>query len=112
MTNFFHVSQLSVPLTLILELVGKVDLELSLVSEVEAEEDPVGLARKDPHALPFPNRPDLGFKMFNPLAALKDFLWAQYKPCLTKFVILAAVFAIIALFLYTAPPHINQKIFG
>ena len=94
------------------ELVGKVDLELTLVTEAEAEEDPHGLARKEPHALSFPNRPDLGFKMFNPLAALKNFLWAQYKGCLTKFAILAAVFAIIGLFLYMAPPHINQKIFG
>ena len=94
------------------ELVGKVDLEITLFTEVEAENDPAGLGRKEPNALAFPNRPDVGFAMFNPLKALKDFLFAQYKVCLGKFVILAAVFGIMALFLYTMPDHVTKKIFG
>ena len=36
------------------ELVGKVEAELELLTEQEAEEDPAGLGRKEPNALPFP----------------------------------------------------------
>ena len=37
-----------------LELVGKVEVELELLSQQEAEQDPAGLGRKEPNPLPFP----------------------------------------------------------
>ena len=36
------------------ELVGKVEAQLELLTEQEAEEDPAGLGRKEPNPLPFP----------------------------------------------------------
>ena len=36
------------------ELVGKVEVELELLSQQEAEQDPAGLGRKEPNPLPFP----------------------------------------------------------
>lgn len=95
------------------ELVGKVEAELELLTEVEAEEDPAGLGRKEPNPLDFPNRPDVGMTwMMNPLTALKNFLWAQYKYCLAKFAILAIIFAVMGLFLYKSPDHVTKKLFG
>lgn len=37
-----------------LELVGKVEVELEILSQQEAEQDPAGLGRKEPNPLPFP----------------------------------------------------------
>lgn len=36
------------------ELVGKVEVELQLLTATQAEEDPAGLGRKEPNPLPFP----------------------------------------------------------
>ena len=95
------------------ELVGKVEAELQLLTELEAEEDPAGLGRKEPNPLDFPNRPDIGMTwMMNPLKALQNFLWAQYKFCLAKFAVLAAILAIMGLFLYKAPGYVVKKMFG
>lgn len=35
-------------------LKGKVEIEFELVTEEEADKDPVGLGRSEPHALPKP----------------------------------------------------------
>ena len=40
---------------------GKIEAEYNLMDGTEADEKPVGLARKEPEPLDKPNRPDLAF---------------------------------------------------
>ncbi|XP_065652291.1 otoferlin isoform X5 [Hydra vulgaris] len=95
------------------ELVGKVEVQLELLTEVEAAAEPAGLGRKEPQPLPFPNRPDVAMQwMANPLKALRYFLWEQYKFCFGKFVIIGVILAIMGLFMYTMPDAVVGKLFG
>ncbi|XP_047192999.1 fer-1-like protein 6 isoform X1 [Scophthalmus maximus] len=93
------------------ELTGKVEAEFHLVTAEESEKNPVGRARKEPEPLPKPNRPDTSFSWFvNPFKCFFHLIWRNYK----KYIIIALVLLIIALFLallfYTLPAAISQKI--
>ena len=95
------------------ELVGKLECELQLLTEIEAEEDPAGLGRKEPNALPFPDRPDIMMEwMMQPLKALRYALWEQHKFACAKFFVLLIIFAVVGLFLYTMPGAIVKKLVG
>ena len=95
------------------ELTGKVEAELQLLTEMESEEDPAGLGRKEPNALPFPDRPDIMMEwMMSPLKALRYAMWEQHKFCIAKFVVLLIVGGVMGLFLYTMPGYIVKKLFG
>ncbi|KAI4905566.1 hypothetical protein NFI96_024021, partial [Prochilodus magdalenae] len=55
-----------------LELTGKVEAELHLMTAEEAEKNPVGLGRNEPDPLEKPNRPDTTFLWFlSPLKAIR-----------------------------------------
>lgn len=95
------------------EVTGKVEAELQLLTEMEAEEDPAGLGRKEPNALPFPDRPDIMMQwMMSPLKALRYALWEQHKFCVLKLIATIIVGGTLGLFLYTMPDAIVAKIFG
>uniref|UniRef100_A0A8B9HFR3 Otoferlin a n=1 Tax=Astyanax mexicanus TaxID=7994 RepID=A0A8B9HFR3_ASTMX len=63
-----------------LELTGKVEAELHLMTAEEAEKSPVGLGRNEPDPLEKPNRPDTSLMWFmNPLKSLRYFIWHNYR---------------------------------
>lgn len=93
------------------ELTGKVEAEFHLVTEEEAEKNPVGRARKEPEPLEKPNRPDTSFSWFmNPFKCFFYLIWRNYK----KYIIIALALLIlalfIALFVYTLPGAISHRI--
>ncbi|XP_031569345.1 otoferlin-like [Actinia tenebrosa] len=95
------------------ELAGKVEAELELLTQEEAEKKPAGRAREDPQALEKPNRPDATFMwMMNPLKSLKYMLWNNYKMCLLKFLVIGLLVALMGLFFYSMPGYTVKKIFG
>ncbi|XP_022646249.1 otoferlin-like isoform X4 [Varroa destructor] len=63
-----------------MELTGKVEAELHLLTGEEAEKNPAGLGRSEPDPLEKPNRPDASFVWFlNPLKSVKYIVWHRYK---------------------------------
>ncbi|XP_070555330.1 otoferlin-like isoform X1 [Ptychodera flava] len=96
-----------------LELTGKVEAELILVTEEESEKSPVGLARKEPEPLDKPNRPDSSFIFFmGPLRALKYLICVRLKWLLIKLMIMALISALLGLFFYSMPGYTVKKMFG
>ncbi|XP_067033730.1 otoferlin-like isoform X2 [Acropora muricata] len=96
-----------------MELAGKVEAELELLTQEEAEKKPAGRAREDPQALEKPNRPDSTFTWFmNPFKSLKYMLWNNYKMCLIKFLVIGLLVALMGLFFYSMPGYTVKKIFG
>ncbi|KXJ13200.1 Otoferlin [Exaiptasia diaphana] len=95
------------------ELAGKVEAELELLTQEEAEKKPAGRAREDPQALEKPNRPDATFTwMMNPLKGLKAMLWNNYKMCMLKCLVIGLLVALMGLFFYSMPGYTVKKIFG
>ncbi|XP_066930260.1 otoferlin-like isoform X4 [Clytia hemisphaerica] len=96
-----------------IELAGKVEAELELLTQEEAEKTPCGLGREEPQPLEKPNRPDTSFTWFmNPFKSLRYMIWEQYKFCLLKFLVVAMLIALMALFFYSMPGYTVKKIFG
>ncbi|XP_057656510.1 otoferlin-like isoform X1 [Diorhabda carinulata] len=96
-----------------MELTGKVEAEIHLLTSEEAEKAPAGLARNEPDALDKPNRPDSSFIWFmNPLKSLRYILWHNYKYTILKLFIIAALTAILLLFFYSIPGYTVKKIIG
>ncbi|XP_022089546.1 otoferlin-like isoform X2 [Acanthaster planci] len=95
------------------ELTGKVEAEITLLTEEEAEKNPAGLARDEPDPLEKPNRPDTSFIwFFNPLNALKYMICHRLKWLLIKLLIASLIMAFIALFIYASPGYVVKKILG
>ena len=92
---------------------GKVEAELSLVEGVEADEKPVGKARKEPEPLDKPNRPDLAFMwLMMPLRIFYYVFLVRFKkPIIILLLILFLAF-IIFMFFYSAPGSITNAMFG
>ncbi|KAL3979689.1 centrosomal protein [Sarotherodon galilaeus] len=71
-----------------MELTGKVEAELHLVTAEEAEKSPVGLGRNEPDPLEKPNRPDTTFLWFlSPLKAIRYLVCNRYKWLIIKIVL-------------------------
>ncbi|XP_046585626.1 otoferlin-like isoform X5 [Haliotis rubra] len=96
-----------------LELTGKVEAELHLLSVEEAEKHPAGLGRNEPDPLEKPNRPDSSFIWFlNPLKSIRYILWHNYKWVILKVFIVLLLSAILVLFFYSMPGYTVKKMFG
>jgi len=96
-----------------IELAGKVETELELLTQEEAEKQPCGLGRDEPQPLDKPNRPDTSFTWFmNPFKSLRYMIWEQYKFCLLKFLVVGMLIALMVLFFYSMPGYTVKKIFG
>ncbi|XP_017781557.1 PREDICTED: otoferlin-like isoform X2 [Nicrophorus vespilloides] len=96
-----------------LELTGKVEAEIHLLSKEEAEKNPVGLGRSEPDALEKPNRPDASFMWFlNPLKSIRYIIWHNYKWKILKVFIILALAIIILLFIYAIPGYSVKKMIG
>uniref|UniRef100_A0A8B9RI62 Otoferlin b n=1 Tax=Astyanax mexicanus TaxID=7994 RepID=A0A8B9RI62_ASTMX len=91
-----------------LEITGKVEAELHLMTGEEAEKSPVGEGRNEPEPLEKPNRPDTTFLWFiTPLKAIKHLVCNQYKWLVIKIVLALLLLAIVALFLYSMPGYMQ-----
>uniref|UniRef100_A0AAR2K1P0 C2 domain-containing protein n=1 Tax=Pygocentrus nattereri TaxID=42514 RepID=A0AAR2K1P0_PYGNA len=84
-----------------LELTGKVEAELHLLTAEEAEKNPVGLGRKEPDPLEKPNRPDTTFLWFlSPLKAIRYLVCNRYKWLIIKIILALLLLIMVGLFLY------------
>ncbi|XP_009330629.1 PREDICTED: otoferlin [Pygoscelis adeliae] len=96
-----------------LEITGKVEAELHLLTAEEAEKSPAGLARNEPDPLEKPNRPDTSFIWFlNPLKSIKYLICTRYKWLIIKIVLALLLLIMIALFLYSMPGYMVKKLLG
>ncbi|XP_043922116.1 fer-1-like protein 6 [Protopterus annectens] len=92
-------------------LVGKVEAELQLFTEEEADKNPVGLGRKEPEPLEKPSRPDMFLSMMCAnIRSMFSVFWKNYK----KYIIIVLLCFFLALFFflvcYTLPQAISHKI--
>ncbi|KAM9017181.1 otoferlin isoform 17-T17 [Ara ararauna] len=96
-----------------LEITGKVEAELHLLTAEEAEKSPAGLARNEPDPLEKPNRPDTSFIWFlNPLKSIKYLICTRYKWLIIKIVLALLLLVMVALFLYSMPGYMVKKLLG
>uniref|UniRef100_A0A8B9HKC2 Otoferlin a n=1 Tax=Astyanax mexicanus TaxID=7994 RepID=A0A8B9HKC2_ASTMX len=96
-----------------LELTGKVEAELHLMTAEEAEKSPVGLGRNEPDPLEKPNRPDTTFLWFlSPLKAIRYLVCNRYKWLIIKIVLALLLLIMVGLFLYSMPGYLVKKLLG
>ncbi|MBN3273822.1 OTOF protein, partial [Polyodon spathula] len=96
-----------------MELTGKVEAELQLLTAEEAEKSPAGLARNEPEPLEKPNRPDTSFIWFmNPLKSIRYFIWHNYRWLILKILALVLLLLMVGLFLYSMPGYLVKKLLG
>ncbi|XP_020488508.1 otoferlin isoform X6 [Labrus bergylta] len=96
-----------------MELTGKVEAELHLVTAEEAEKSPVGLGRNEPDPLEKPNRPDTTFLWFlSPLKAIRYLICNRYKWLIIKIVLAMLLLIMLGLFLYSMPGYLVKKLLG
>ncbi|XP_072418854.1 otoferlin isoform X3 [Chiloscyllium punctatum] len=96
-----------------MELTGKVEAELHLLTAEEAEKSPAGLARNEPEPLEKPNRPDTSFIWFmNPLKSIRYFIWHNYRWLILKILAIVLLLLLLGLFLYSMPGYLVKKILG
>ncbi|XP_029903214.1 otoferlin [Myripristis murdjan] len=96
-----------------MELTGKVEAELHLLTAEEAEKSPVGLGRNEPDPLEKPNRPDTTFLWFlSPLKAIRYLVCNRYKWLIIKIVLVLLLLIMLGLFLYSMPGYLVKKLLG
>ncbi|ESO89647.1 hypothetical protein LOTGIDRAFT_125029, partial [Lottia gigantea] len=96
-----------------LELTGKVEAELQLISAEEAEKHPAGQGRNEPDPLDKPNRPDSSFMWFmNPWKSIRYILWHNYKWVILKLLIVLLLTILLVLFFYSMPGYTVKRLFG
>ncbi|XP_068990051.1 otoferlin isoform X8 [Neodiprion pinetum] len=96
-----------------MELTGKVEAEIHLLTKEEAEKNPTGYGRNEPDPLDKPNRPDASFMWFlNPLKSIKYIVWHNYKWAILRIFVLIAVALLVLLFFYAIPGYSVKKILG
>ncbi|XP_038056596.1 otoferlin-like isoform X3 [Patiria miniata] len=95
------------------ELTGKVEAEITLLTEEEAEKNPAGYARDEPDPLEKPNRPDTSYVWFlNPLKALRYIIWTRFKWTILKILMVVLFIIFLILFFYNVPQFTVKKVFG
>lgn len=95
------------------ELTGKVEAEMALLTEEEAEKSPAGKAREEPDPLPKPNRPDTAFRWFlNPFLTLRYIIWRRFKWYIINGILLFLILVLIILFVYNMPGYTAKRIIG
>jgi len=96
-----------------LEITGKVEAEISLLTVEDAEKNPAGIGRDEPDPLEKPNRPDTSFVWFmNPLKSLRYLICSRFKWLIIKIVIVVVLMALVVLFIYSSPSWLMKKIIG
>lgn len=96
-----------------MELTGKVEAEIHLLTKEEAEKNPAGFGRNEPDPLDKPNRPDASFMWFlNPLKSIKYIVWHNYKWAILKAIIAIGLIILVLLFFYAIPGYSVKKLLG
>jgi hypothetical protein len=96
-----------------MELTGKVEAELHLLTREEAEKNPAGFGRNEPDPLDKPNRPDASFMWFlNPLKSIRYIVWHNYKWAILKILAVLALAVVLLLFFYSVPGYTVKKLLG
>ncbi|XP_047105001.1 otoferlin-like [Schistocerca piceifrons] len=96
-----------------MELTGKVEAEIHLLTKEEAEKNPAGLGRNEPDPLDKPNRPDASFMWFlNPLKSIRYIVWHNYKWAILKILVILALAVVLLLFFYSVPGYTVKKMLG
>ncbi|XP_055599374.1 otoferlin-like [Uranotaenia lowii] len=96
-----------------MELTGKVEAEIHLLSKEEAEKNPAGYGRNEPDPLEKPNRPDASFMWFlNPLKSIRYIIWHNYKWRIIKGLIILGLAILLLLFFYAIPGYSVKKMLG
>ncbi|XP_039638192.1 otoferlin isoform X3 [Perca fluviatilis] len=96
-----------------MELTGKVEAELHLVTAEEAEKCPVGLGRNEPDPLEKPNRPSTSMSwLLSPMRTVCILAWRHYR--MHCAVLLAAVLVLLfmALLFFSFPSELSHKLFN
>ncbi|XP_078029968.1 otoferlin isoform X2 [Epinephelus lanceolatus] len=96
-----------------MELTGKVEAELHLVTAEEAEKSPVGLGRNEPDPLEKPNRPGSSMSwLLSPLRTMCILVWRQYRlHCVLLLIAVLALLFLVLLF-YSFPSELSHKLFN
>ncbi|XP_046390175.1 otoferlin-like isoform X2 [Ischnura elegans] len=96
-----------------MELTGKVEAEVHLLTKDEAEKNPAGLGRNEPDPLEKPNRPDASFMWFlNPLKSIRYIIWHNYKWAILKVLLVLGLAVLLLLFFYSIPGYTVKKVLG
>ncbi|XP_075991116.1 otoferlin-like [Anticarsia gemmatalis] len=96
-----------------MELTGKVEAEIHLLTREEAEKVPAGLGRNEPDPLDKPNRPDASFMWFlNPLKSIRYIVWHNYKWTILKAAIVILVALMFLLLVYAVPGYTVKRLLG
>ncbi|XP_055712780.1 otoferlin-like isoform X2 [Phlebotomus papatasi] len=96
-----------------MELTGKVEAEVHLLTKEEAEKNPAGYGRNEPDPLDKPNRPDASFMWFlNPIKSIRYIVWHNYKWTIIKGLIIIAVAVMLLLFFYSVPGYTVKRLLG
>ncbi|KAJ0183679.1 hypothetical protein K1T71_000102 [Dendrolimus kikuchii] len=96
-----------------MELTGKVEAEIHLLTREEADKVPAGLGRNEPDPLDKPNRPDASFMWFlNPLKSIRYILWHNYKWTILRAGMIIILALMILLLIYAVPGYTVKKLLG
>lgn len=92
---------------------GKVEAEIHLLTQEEAEKNPAGQGRNEPDPLDKPNRPDASFMWFlNPLKSIRYIVWHNYKWRILQTLLFCLLFFMILTFFYAVPGYTVKKLLG
>ncbi|XP_060519219.1 otoferlin-like isoform X2 [Cylas formicarius] len=96
-----------------MELTGKVEAEIHVLTREEADRIPVGSGRNEPDPLDKPNRPDSSFMWFmNPIKSIRYILWHNYKWTILKLLVVVGIAIIILVFFYSVPGYLAKRMVG
>lgn len=99
-----------------MQLTGKVEMAIELLSKDEAEAKPAGKGRDEPNQNPTleePNRPATSFRWFtSPLKTLRYIVWRNYKWIIIAVLITLIIVAAVVVFLYSMPGYSVKKMFN
>ncbi|XP_050085649.1 otoferlin-like isoform X2 [Anopheles aquasalis] len=96
-----------------MELTGKVEAEIHLLTRDEAEKNPAGYGRNEPDPLEKPNRPDASFMWFlNPLKSVRYIIWHNYKWKIIKGLVILGLALLLLLFFYAIPGYSVKRMLG
>ncbi|KAI4503696.1 hypothetical protein M0802_001099 [Mischocyttarus mexicanus] len=92
---------------------GKIEMELSTLRGVEANEHPVGKGRDSPEELPSPKRPDTSFSwFFNPWRACRHVVCRHYKWRILLCVLCVLFVLLVCCAIYAFPGYFVKRLLG
>ncbi|XP_059059908.1 otoferlin-like [Achroia grisella] len=96
-----------------MELTGKVEAEIHILTREEADKVPAGLGRSEPDPLDKPNRPDASFMWFlNPLKSIRYIIWHSYRWTAVKVSIFLTLTIMFLLLMWAVPGYLVKKLLG